>query len=413
MKVDRTLAMEPPEGVVNLLDEMVALGLDPWLVGGCVRDRLLGLEPRDWDAAFRGTPEDLDRLAGGHLGGDRSGIAYGTLRLRAGEADFEVTLFRSEGDYLDGRRPESVRFEASLEEDLARRDYTLNALAWNVQTHQLTDLWGTLDTLRWDPVVIRTCSDPRESFNRDGLRILRGFVLFGRLLEAGRKADWSPGLLDEAFRQASNMKHASAGVLGREMGKIWDSGRAGDVLKEMNRTGILGILLDARSERFDDVRWEQLNRCSNGLMVQAGLLAMSGLSAVTLGRCLGADHKRVLLLEELLEHRTELHQAGGRGLARRLGALGPRKGGLLLGLLTMLDENVSVSDESVSEGVWFLQDLNISGHDVEALGIEGPLVGQILRQLLDEVQSGKTINRKERLLHRVRSLKEEYGRNQN
>ena len=405
--------MAPPEGVRNLLDEMVALGLDPWLVGGCVRDRLLGLEPRDWDAAFAGTTGDLERLARRDPNGDRRGIDYGTLRLRAGETDFEVTLFRREGHYTDGRRPACVRFDATLEEDLGRRDYTLNALAWNVRTKQLTDLWGARNTLSREPVVIQTCSPPGESFHRDGLRILRGFVLFGRILEAGRKADWSPGLLDEALRLAPNMKNASPGVLGREMGKIWNSDRAGDVLKEMHHSGILAILLESRSGCFGEVQWDRLNRCPSGLLVQAGLLAMSGLSATTLGQCLGTDNKRVMLLEELLENRTGLLRDGGQGLARRLGLLGPEKGGLLLRLLAVLDEQAPDGDESGGGNVWYLQDLNISGHDIEALGIRGPLVGQMLWQLLEEVQTGKTINRKDRLLHRVRSLKEEYGRNKN
>lgn len=149
-----------------------AAGFESWCVGGCVRDALLGREVNDFDIATAASWEDTERvLAEGGFAIHRTGTAHGTVTaVLAGEA-LEITTYRADGAYADGRHPDGVTFVKSIEEDLARRDFTVNALAFHPE-RGFFDCMGGLDDLQTG--VIRAVGDPGKRFSEDGLRILRG-----------------------------------------------------------------------------------------------------------------------------------------------------------------------------------------------------------------------------------------------
>ena len=158
-----------------------ALGQDAGLVavGGCVRDRLLGRDGGDLDLATPLMPESvIKRARGSRLAAIRTGLAHGTVTIVVDGCGFEITTFRSDGDYLDGRRPSSVRLGVSLEEDLSRRDFTVNAMALPIEffdsddwrPHIIDPFGGLLDLER---EVIRAVGDPLQRFQEDGLRPYR------------------------------------------------------------------------------------------------------------------------------------------------------------------------------------------------------------------------------------------------
>lgn len=156
-----------PAKVSSILRALTDAGYEAYAVGGCVRDSLLGRKPGDWDITTSARPEQTKALFRRTVD---TGIAHGTVTVMLGEDGFEVTTYRVDGDYSDGRHPDSVSFTASLSEDLRRRDFTVNAMAYHPDKG-IVDLFGGQEDLAHK--IIRAVGDPDERFDEDALRILR------------------------------------------------------------------------------------------------------------------------------------------------------------------------------------------------------------------------------------------------
>ena len=154
-----------------------AAGYEAYLVGGCVRDDLMGIPPHDYDITTNALPEDIKRVFSGcHLVLD--GEKHGTVSPVIGGSMIEITTFRADGAYSDGRHPDEVHFSSRLSDDLCRRDFTVNAMAWSERTG-LVDLFGGAVDLEHG--CLRAVGEPRERFQEDALRILRGMRFASRL----------------------------------------------------------------------------------------------------------------------------------------------------------------------------------------------------------------------------------------
>ena len=161
--------MEVPTHVEQLLAALRAGGFVACPVGGCVRDSLLGRAPVDWDLCASARPEQVKACAAPRWRTLDTGIAHGTVTVLTGDGPVEVTTFRVEGGYSDHRRPDGVRFVADLEEDLARRDFTINAMA--LDEGGIVDPFGGRADL--SAGFIRCVGEPARRFEEDALRILR------------------------------------------------------------------------------------------------------------------------------------------------------------------------------------------------------------------------------------------------
>ena len=175
----------PVERIIGQLNEH---GYEAYIVGGCVRDMLLNREPGDWDITTSALPGQVKELF--HRTVD-TGIQHGTVTVMVGKEGYEVTTFRVDGEYEDGRHPKSVAFTPNLTEDLKRRDFTINAMAYNKATGFVDEFGGVEDLRRG---IIRCVGEPMDRFTEDALRILRairfsaqlGFEIEERTLEAIR-----------------------------------------------------------------------------------------------------------------------------------------------------------------------------------------------------------------------------------
>lgn len=226
-----------PAPVLSVLRRLGAAGHRSWLVGGAVRDLLLHRprEAQDFDVATPATPEQVTALFHRVI---PTGIDHGTVTVVVNRAQVEVTTFRGEGEYVDGRRPESVVFHGDLTEDLARRDFTINALAFDPLAHELRDPFDGREDLRRG--VLRAVGDARERFAEDGLRPMRavrfaaqlGFDLHPRTRSA------IPGALD-VVRKVSTERIAD------ELTRLVVAPHAERGLALMRRTGLLRVVLPA------------------------------------------------------------------------------------------------------------------------------------------------------------------------
>ncbi len=169
------LQISLPERVDRIITILQNHGYEAYAVGGCVRDSVLGREPEDWDITTSAMPEETKSLFSKTFD---TGIEHGTVTVMMGEEGFEVTTYRIDGEYEDSRHPKEVTFTRNLREDLLRRDFTINAMAYN-EKDGLVDIFGGIRDLRAN--VIRCVGNAKERFSEDALRILRGIRFAAQL----------------------------------------------------------------------------------------------------------------------------------------------------------------------------------------------------------------------------------------
>lgn len=162
--------MEIPSNIVGILDRLEKAGYEAYIVGGCVRDSLMGIQPHDYDITTSALPEETERVFAG-MRIIETGLKHGTVTVLSEGSPVEITTYRVDGEYHDSRRPDSVTFTRSLREDIARRDFTMNGIAYSPRRGLFDEFGGAEDIRRG---VIRCIGDPERRFREDALRILRG-----------------------------------------------------------------------------------------------------------------------------------------------------------------------------------------------------------------------------------------------
>lgn len=220
------MQIELPEKVKSIINTLTDAGFEAYAVGGCIRDSLLGRVPQDWDITTSAFPEQVKALF--HKTID-TGIKHGTVTVLAEREGFEVTTYRIDGEYEDARHPKEVIFTRSLTEDLRRRDFTINAMAYN-ETNGLVDIFdGVGDLTRR---IIRCVGNPRERFTEDALRMLRA-VRFGAQLGFSIEEDTGAAIAE----LAPALKCISAERIQTELVKLLVSDHPEEV-RTLYETGI-------------------------------------------------------------------------------------------------------------------------------------------------------------------------------
>jgi len=220
-----------PKDALGLCDKLRASGKRAWIVGGCVRDMLLGREVSDWDLCTDARPDELMRIFPRAI---PTGIEHGTVTVVVAGKHYEVTSLRGEGAYTDGRRPDSVHCVDDITADLARRDFTVNAIAIDPLTAAIIDPFDGQKDL--EAKVLRAVGDPRERFSEDGLRVLRAARFVATLelsLDAATEQAIEPTL--DTFRKVSAERVRDEWV------KTMKARRPSRAFDVMRRTGILGV----------------------------------------------------------------------------------------------------------------------------------------------------------------------------
>lgn len=185
------MKLKLPEKVIYIINELQFYGYEAYAVGGCVRDSILAKEPDDWDITTSAQPHQVKRIFKRTID---TGIEHGTVTVLLDKDTFEVTTYRIDGKYEDGRHPKEVTFTASLEEDLKRRDFTINAMAYN-DKEGLIDLYGGMHDLQRK--IIRCVGKPEERFTEDALRMMRA-VRFAAQLGFSIDPDTARAILELA-----------------------------------------------------------------------------------------------------------------------------------------------------------------------------------------------------------------------
>lgn len=233
------MVIELPKQVKQIINTLQEHGYEAYAVGGCVRDAILGKEPQDWDITTSAMPMQVKALFRRTID---TGIQHGTVTVLLDKIGFEVTTYRVDGTYEDGRHPTEVSFTASLAEDLKRRDFTINAMAYN-ETDGLVDLFHGAEDL--EQGIIRCVGVAKERFSEDALRILRAFRFSAQLDFSIEKET-----LAAAKELAETLRKISAERIYAELTKLLVSGHPGRLLTayECNITEVILPELDRMCE---------------------------------------------------------------------------------------------------------------------------------------------------------------------
>lgn len=205
----REVRIRIPEHANIVLHTLHEAGYEAYIVGGCVRDAILGRCPHDWDITTSAHPDEVKALFRRTVD---TGLKHGTVTVMVGKDGYEVTTYRVDGEYKDGRHPESVTFTASLLEDLKRRDFTINAMAYSDKDGLVDEFDGIGDL---DRGMIRAVGDPVQRFTEDALRIMRAVRFAAQL---GYEID--PATAEAARQLAPNLVHVSAERIRVELEKL-------------------------------------------------------------------------------------------------------------------------------------------------------------------------------------------------
>jgi len=396
-----------PAPVRFALDRLEQHGHEAALVGGCVRDRLMGRMPGDYDITTSATPEQT-QAAFADLRTIPTGLKHGTVTVLLDGMPMEITTFRQDGEYTDMRRPDSVRFTRSLQQDVARRDFTMNALAWEL-SRGLIDHTGGREDIACR--CIRAVGDPHRRFAEDALRILRA-VRFSAQLGFAVEQSTKRALFD----LAGNIDRIAAERVRVELEKTLLGPGAVQALTDYR--DVLRPRLPGGSG-ISDAAWAEAaavlsavkTRSNEPVLLWAALLSPLGAqNAAQALKALKCDNstafgvqKRLEMAQEPMETLYSLRcMAGDNGLAAAGDAvilryaLAPEKAENAQKLL----EKIQTEALPCSLG-----ELAVSGRDLLALGVKGKAVGQVLSRLLDSVRAGETENQKTALLERAKSCR--------
>ena len=445
------MRMKPSEEAIEFARIFRSNGYELYLVGGAVRDWMLGKPNHDYDFTTSAEPAEVKAMFRRTID---TGIRHGTVTVLFKGQQFEVTTFRADGDYKDSRHPESVSFVKNLDEDLKRRDFTINALAAELPEGRIIDLNDGKGDLR--KKLIRAIGEPEKRFEEDALRMLRACRFSAQL---GFRIEEKT---EEAMRKlAHTVTNVSAERIREELFRIIASDNPRNGFEAMRRTGLLSLILpevDAcygfeQGGMHSEDLYEHLIRALEACVTYSYPMSVR-LAAIfhDIGKvktrkaddergwtfyqheCASADmadeiFRRLkcsnderettahLIRNHMFSYTPDWSPAAVRRFIKRVGidyinplfelriadAAATGNGNVDLTVIETLSEKINAELEKAN--ALSIRDLAVNGTDLIAAGIKpGPAIGRILAQLLDEVIENPSLNTKDYLENRALTL---------
>ena len=395
------------EGAAELLDTLHRAGYAAYVVGGCVRDSLLGLTPHDWDLCTSALPQQVMEL----FGAQRcipTGLQHGTVTVKQSGALYEITTFRTEGTYTDGRHPDEVHFVPDVREDLARRDFTINAMAYNAKEGLVDPFGGQADL---QSGILRAVGVPHQRFTEDALRILRLYRFAARF---GFSID--PPTAQAAQELCAHLDCVSVERIEEELAKLLSAPAPAAYLDEK----ILSVVLPELSPEALAAVKPVVDACPAGEQALPVRLAALLLSLGEDGtrrtlrrlRCSNAciEETAVLVREAVSGVPVSLNIYARRLLGKynlctvqRIAALGTALQPERAADFAALSE---LAEQLDADGVCCrVSQLAVNGRDLMAAGVPaGPGIRKVLEALLDGVIREEYPNERQALLAAVQQL---------
>ena len=405
---DILVIIELPKDVRYIIDILTQNGYEAYVVGGCVRDSILGRVPGDWDITTSALPQQVKALFRRTID---TGIQHGTVTIMLGKNGYEVTTYRIDGKYEDSRHPESVEFTPNLEEDLKRRDFTINAMAYNDE-NGVVDIFGGIDDIR--NRIIRCVGNAHDRFTEDALRILRAVRFSAQL---GFEID--KATKDAARELAPTLVKISRERIHTELNKLLLSDNP-DYFSVVYELGVMKVIIsELEGVNSGDIdRLKVLIKRTKPCLPEryAALLSVIGKDktrAVLKG--LKLDNATISMAVKLVEYLGITPALTEPQMRHYINEVGKEDA------LRVIDFNLSFADESMHEeytdmrklcahvlergDCTSLKELDVTGKDLVDAGFEaGKQLGELLNSLLTEVLDNPSLNDRNYLLGRAKEL---------
>lgn len=366
-----------PEKIKFVLDTLTQNGYEAYIVGGCVRDSLLGLTPSDYDVTTSAKPQEIIGLFEKTV---PTGLKHGTVTVIIENEPIEVTTFRTEGEYKDSRHPRNVKFVTDLREDLSRRDFTVNAMAYN-ETAGLVDLFGGLGDL--ENKILRAVGDSDKRFSEDALRILRLFRFASQL-------EFTPEekTLNSALKLQKGLENISKERIFSEIVKTVKGKNPKAILPLINSGGLefLGITETPEFTTLDDPDLR--------LFV---FLNTSSENPIEVLKTLKAPNRQIDFANKLLKLQT-IKINTKEDIKNALFLTDYNAVNLFLQLQEDEDKLKLLAEIIKNKEPYLISHLAIDGEILKNLGFEGKEIGEILERLRQTVVCDPQKNRKEILM---------------
>ena len=402
-----------PEDVNLILTELNNRGYSAYLVGGCVRDAIMGNIPNDYDITTSAMPNEIQSVFENRKTLD-IGIKHGTITVFTDIGrQVEVTTYRTDGEYKDNRHPESVTFVNDIEADLSRRDFTVNALAYNPQDG-LVDIFGGKNDI--DNKIIRCVGNPDIRFNEDALRILRGLRFASTLGFSVEK-----NTAESIKNNAELLQNVSVERIFVELKKMLVGENFVNISKEFSF--VMSIVLPELLQSAGDINvpFERISFVNNDFITQFSLLFCNGneydiILAENCLRRLNSDKKSINSVKDLLNAFYSFDE--NLSVKHIINKLGYENAERFFKLKSCIDVENSKNFENdlkllikikENEECVFVDDMAISGKDLVALGFTAnKSMGDVLNTLFEMVLNDIVPNEKEALICKALELKKIY-----
>ena len=402
-----------PPKVKYIIDKIHENNFEAYIVGGCVRDAILGIKPNDYDITTNATPKTIKNIFRGFKCIE-TGIEHGTISVVIDEEIYEITTYRIEGEYKDHRRPENVDFTNKLEEDLKRRDFTINAMAYN-ENEGLVDLFeGKRDI---ENKIIKTVGNPYDRFNEDGLRMIRA-IRFSSKLDFQIEKD----TLLAIYNNATIIKNISLERITDEFNKVMLSNKPENIIylfktKLLNNLNISSEEDENKIEKLykkisilkkiDKVlvkRLVVLDYIIENLNIDCKMFCKQ----LVYSKKTNKDHDIILdLIKE-----TDINNLDKIKIKKILNQIDRKLFEDYLDINRVIYEDEENYEKIIdilkeieeNKECYTIKNLKVNGKDIMAQGYENKAVGQVLNYLLNQVIINPNLNKKNLLIKKIKEI---------
>ncbi len=400
------MKIDMPIDVKDIINDIYINGYEAYIVGGCVRDSIVGIKPNDYDITTNAKPEDTIRIFKNYRVIE-TGIKHGTITLIKNKNEYEITTYRIDGTYNDNRRPESVEFTSDIVQDLKRRDFTINSIAYNHKVG-IVDAFNGIEDI--NKKIIRTVGDADERFKEDGLRIIRAVRFSSKLnFEIDNKT------LESIYKNIKLIKNISSERIQEELNKILLSdypekiyilydANLFDIFKIKNVKMNKNDLIKLKSSKKDLViRLSIFIYILGDINESKKILDLLRYSNKIKSQCITIlDNLDNKIIDDKVSIKIYLKEIGHESL------------NYLLYVKKVLDIefekkyydkiNNLIKEIDLNKECYSLKELALNGRDLNALGYKGKEIGEKLNFLLYNVIENPNINNKTDLINIINSL---------
>lgn len=407
------MKIDLPPKVKYIIDKIYKNNYEAYIVGGCVRDAILGFEPNDYDITTSATPKAIKDIFR-DFKCIETGIEHGTVSVVIDDDIYEITTYRIEGEYKDHRRPENVAFTSKLEEDLKRRDFTINAMAYN-EKEGLIDLFGGNTDI--ENKIIKTVGNPYNRFNEDGLRMIRA-IRFSSKLDFKIEDNTLLAIYDNV----KIIKNISLERITDEFNKIILSNKPENIIY-LFKTKLLNYLNISNEENENKIselykKISILNKFDKTLVKRLVVLdclikdlninCNSFCKELVYSKKIIKNHNLILSLMKEINIK-ELNKVKVKKILNRIDKSLFEEYLDIIRVIYEDEKNFAKIIDILKEieennECYTVKNLKIDGRDIMALGYENKAIGEVLNYLLEKVIIKPTLNEKSLLIEKIQEI---------